>query len=136
MAYVSPAFIDQPSISRLKIQSCNECDKLRNDFCFFPLSKKRKFQEDMPLICKCNTKKCEGLIKVEFLLNNGCLIEGGCSLQDVSISMEDARKRLRTDANCTLHFCIVDGVEKKESRKSRSERSKFLCMPQETLSHA
>ena len=74
--FLSPAYIQKSIIERLKIITCDPCDKLRDSREGWKSLKKNKPRNHFIGRYKCSTEKCSGLVSAEYLELNGAIIEG------------------------------------------------------------
>ena len=74
--FLSPAYIQKSIIERLKIKSCSQCDLLRDNRQTWKPLKKKKPRKELSYQYQCNSDKCCGLVRADYLTLNGAIIIG------------------------------------------------------------
>ena len=113
--YVSPIFIEQSIIARLKIKSCNECDRLRNDFHNWGPKKYQWKRSEFGYRYECNSKKCDGLVSSRYLVTNSCIVLGR-KLSDNQISAE-----IEKNTKFNPHPRVIEVPSKRNNSNTRRE---------------
>ena len=104
--FISPAYIQKSIIERLKIKSCSKCDLLRNACETWNARKKNKPRKKCTGRYTCDLNKCCGLVSIEYLRINGCIIndyevteildERACKNKPISLYEPSETPRQRT----------------------------------------
>ena len=72
--FISPSYIQKSIIECLKIKNCSKCDLLRNARETWNAQKKNKPRNECTGQYTCDLNKCCGLVSIEYLRINGCII--------------------------------------------------------------